>query len=236
MSGPAYDVVVVGARVAGAGLALRLARAGRRVLLLERSRRGADTVSSHQVQVPGGAVLARWGLLDALVRAGSVGATRARFDLEGVVLAAGFPTVDGVGAVHSPRRTLLDVTLLDAAVAAGADLRERVVVDGVVEEGGRVVGVRGHDAGGRGFVERAPLVVGADGRRSTVARLVGAPVLHEARRPTFATYGYLTGVDLGVTARMYARPGLAVAAFPTDDRTVVVFAARPLSALAEQRA
>jgi flavin-dependent dehydrogenase len=71
-----YDVIVVGARVAGAATAMLLARRGVRVLLIDRARFPSDTISSHQVQVPGIARLNRWGLLGSL-RAASTPATRA---------------------------------------------------------------------------------------------------------------------------------------------------------------
>ena len=59
----AYDVIVVGTRVAGASTALLLARGGLRVLAVDRARFPSDTLSTHQIQVPGVARLARWGLL-----------------------------------------------------------------------------------------------------------------------------------------------------------------------------
>jgi flavin-dependent dehydrogenase len=45
-----YDVIIVGARVAGAATAMLLARRGVKVLLIDRARFPSDTVSSHQVQ------------------------------------------------------------------------------------------------------------------------------------------------------------------------------------------
>ena len=62
-----YDVIVVGARVAGAATAMLLARRGLRVLVLEQARFPSDTLSTHQIQLPGVACLARWGLLDKVI-------------------------------------------------------------------------------------------------------------------------------------------------------------------------
>ena len=62
-----YDVVIVGARPAGAATAMLLARAGFRVAAVDRARFPSDTLSTHQVQLPGVACLARWGLLDAVI-------------------------------------------------------------------------------------------------------------------------------------------------------------------------
>ena len=59
-----YDVIIVGARVAGSSTAMLLAGKGLRVLLVDRAAFPSDTLSTHQVQLPGGARLRRWGLLD----------------------------------------------------------------------------------------------------------------------------------------------------------------------------
>src|SRR5215472_12145174 len=100
-----YDVIVVGARVAGAATAMLLARNGLRVLAVDRAAFPSDTVSSHQVQVPGVARLRRWGLLDRL----NAPPTReVRFDSGEVVLRGRFPAYDGADALYSPRRTVLD--------------------------------------------------------------------------------------------------------------------------------
>jgi len=64
------DVIVVGARVAGAATALLLARRGRSVVMVDRADLPSDTVSTHCVQPPGVAALQRWGLLDRLTATG----------------------------------------------------------------------------------------------------------------------------------------------------------------------
>lgn len=62
-----HDVIIVGARVAGSATALLVARCGLKVLVLDRATFPSDTLSTHQVQVPGVARLARWGVLDAVL-------------------------------------------------------------------------------------------------------------------------------------------------------------------------
>jgi 2-polyprenyl-6-methoxyphenol hydroxylase-like FAD-dependent oxidoreductase len=114
-----HDVIVVGARVAGASTALLLARRGLDVLVVDRASFPSETLSSHQVQVPGVARLARWGVLGALQAAGTPPARRVRFDAGPVVLDAAMPVVDGADALLSPRRSVLDTALVDAARAAG---------------------------------------------------------------------------------------------------------------------
>src|SRR6266545_1030727 len=102
-----YDVIVVGARVAGAATAMLLARQGLRVLAVDRVSFPSDTISSHQLQVPGAALLHRWGLLGQLTAAGTPPARRVRFDAGGgLVMDGRFPGYEGVDALYSPRRTL----------------------------------------------------------------------------------------------------------------------------------
>src|SRR5712671_38630 len=111
-----YDVIVVGARVAGAATAMLLARQGLRVLVVDRVSFPSDTISSHQLQVPGAALLHRWGLLGKLAAAGTPPARRVRLDAgDGVVMDGQFPACEGVDALYSPRRTLLDSILVEAA-------------------------------------------------------------------------------------------------------------------------
>jgi 2-polyprenyl-6-methoxyphenol hydroxylase-like FAD-dependent oxidoreductase len=118
-------VIVVGARVAGAATAMLLARRGLRVLAVDRASFPGDTVSSHQLQVPGVALMRRWGLLDALTAAGTPPVRRVRFDAGGgLVMDGQFPGYEGADALYSPRRTLLDPILVEAARQAGAEVRE----------------------------------------------------------------------------------------------------------------
>jgi 2-polyprenyl-6-methoxyphenol hydroxylase-like FAD-dependent oxidoreductase len=223
-----YDVIVVGARVAGAATAMLLARAGLRVLALDRATFPSDTVSSHQVQVPGVALLHRWGVLDRLVAAGTPPTRRVRFDPGHVVLEGAFPASGGVDALYSPRRTLLDAMLVAAAREAGAEVIEGVRVEELtVDPGGRVNGIRGTRRGGATLHATADLVVGADGKHSTVARLVGAHAYRTRPVRAFACYGYHAGAPLA-GGEIYQRPGLAVAAFPTNDDLTMVYVSAPL--------
>src|SRR5262249_6801829 len=127
MSAGRDDVIVVGARVAGAASAMLLARAGLRVLAVDRVSFPSDTVSSHQLQVPGVALLRRWGLLGKLIAAGTPPARRVRFDAGGgLVLNGRVPAYEGVDALYSPRRSLLDTIVVEAAGEAGAEVPARL--------------------------------------------------------------------------------------------------------------
>src|SRR5262245_30159158 len=142
-----YDVVVVGARPAGAASAMLLARAGLRVLAVDRARFPSDTLSTHQIQIPGSACLARWGLLDMVVASNCPPARTALFDSGPSKLAGAYPAHDGVDAIYSPRRTILDALMVDAARNAGAEVIEGFDVDDVVWSDGRVSGIVGTEKG-----------------------------------------------------------------------------------------
>jgi flavin-dependent dehydrogenase len=185
-----YDVIIVGGRVAGAGTALLLARAGYRVLVVDRCRRGSDTLSTHALMRPAVLQLQRWGLLDAVADV-----TPAQ---ERVVFHYGDDrvTLEVSRPLYAPRRTVLDPIIAAAAERAGATLWYGVDVRGLRRDGtGRVIGVRLRDGDGRIVDLRAPVTVGADGRRSLVARDAGATVTRAGSGVGASVYGYWTGID-----------------------------------------
>ena len=216
-----FDVIVVGARCAGSPTAMLLARKGYRVLLVDRATFPSDTVSSHFVHSPGVAALARWGLLEALVRTGCPAIDRYRFDL-GVFALDGRPHCEApAGSAFCPRRTVLDKLLLDAAVEAGAELRERMLVEDLLWEDGRVCGVRWRADGGSGAAERAGIVVGADGPHSLVARKARARSYNERPPLSAQYYSYWSGVPVA-GFEGYLRPHRAVGGTPTNDGLTLV--------------
>jgi 2-polyprenyl-6-methoxyphenol hydroxylase-like FAD-dependent oxidoreductase len=221
-----YDVIVVGARVAGSSTAMLLAGEGLEVLVVDRTAFPSDTLSTHQVQLPGGARLRRWGLLDRVVASGAPPARQVRFDA-GPVLRGRYPAFEGVDAVYSPRRTVLDALLGEAARAAGAEVREDFIVEELTRDGDRVTGIRGRAKGGRRVTEAARLVVGADGKHSLVARTVAAPVHHDRPPLSMGCYTYWQDVPLE-GGEIYARPRRAVGAWPTNDGLTLTYVAWPV--------
>ena len=103
-----FDVVIVGARPAGAGTAMMLARAGLRVLVVDRSRYGADTVSTHALLRGGVLQLARWGLLDRVIAAGTPPVRHSVFHYGEDSIDVPIKPSAGVDALYAPRRTVLD--------------------------------------------------------------------------------------------------------------------------------
>ena len=191
-----YDAIVVGARCAGAPTGMLLARKGYKVLVVDRATFPSDTLSTHMIHAPGVAALKRWGLLDQVIATGCPPVDTYSFNF-GMFTIAGSPRPsDGNALGYAPRRTLIDKILVDAASAAGAEVREGFTVEDVIVEDGIVVGVRGHDAGGASVVERARVVIGADGRNSHVAKVVKPEQYNEKPNLQWSYYTYWSGLPV----------------------------------------
>ncbi|MBO0849820.1 MAG: FAD-dependent monooxygenase, partial [Pseudonocardia sp.] len=206
------DVVVVGARCAGSSLAVWLARQGLRVQVLDRARFPSETPSTHVIQPCGVRLLRQLGVLPAAMAAGAV-------PLERFTLVNDDVRVDeriDLGAFGAPglcvRRITLDALLVDAAERAGAHVRTGCRVTGLIHDGHRVCGVRTT----QGDIEAA-LVVGADGRHSTVAASVGAGEYHVTPPGRTPAWAYFDGVhDREGRIRLGRLGELAFLASPTD--------------------
>jgi flavin-dependent dehydrogenase len=222
-----YDVIVVGGRVAGAATAMLLARDGARVLVLDRSRRGSDTLSTHALMRAGVHQLARWGVLDQVVAHDTPVISDVRFHHPDETITVPVKPGPGYEGLYAPRRTVLDPVLAEAAEAAGAEVHFEARVD-QVERGrsGRVMGVRGRLGDGTDLRATAPMIVGADGVRSSVARTVAAPVLHRGAATTGVAYAYFEGVEASGYEWGFA-PGGATGVIPTNDGAVLVFVGVP---------
>jgi flavin-dependent dehydrogenase len=222
-----YDVIVVGARCAGAPTAALLAGRGYRVLLLDRAVFPADKLSTLYIQQPGVARLARWGVLDAVRRSGCPPLDHVVYELGDVRVEGCSSGVDGIREAFAPRRHVLDQILVDAAVAAGAEFRDGQELVDLLFEDGCVAGVAVRTPQGRELTERATLVVGADGMRSTVAKKAGAAKVVEHPRLTCAYYTLWQGPK--TFFEMYEGPTGWVSAVPTNDDAVLVAAYYPQS-------
>ncbi|MGR6962863.1 NAD(P)/FAD-dependent oxidoreductase [Geodermatophilus sp. URMC 61] len=222
-----YDVIVVGARCAGSPTAMLLARHGHRVLLVDRSTFPSDTVSTHLVHPLGVAALQRWGLLDRVVATGCPPIDTYAFDF-GPFTISGSPGTPDSPVAYSPRRTVLDQILVEAAAESGAEIREGFTVDELVIEDGSVVGVRGHGKDDRRTVtERARVVVGADGLRSFVARVVRPEQYREQRPLLCGYYTYWSGLPVGSRWEIYVRPHRGIGAWQTNEDLTLVIAGWP---------
>jgi flavin-dependent dehydrogenase len=134
--------------------------------------------------------------------------------------------IDGIPVGVAPRRAALDQVLIDAAIEAGVEFRERCPVRELTYENERVTGIRGP----RGISERARWVIGADGRNSGVAKQVRAPAY--AEQPTLACwyFAYWSGVKFE-GLEMYRRDRRMIFAHPTNDELVALFVGWPIAEL-----
>ncbi len=228
MSENRYDVIVVGARCAGSPISMLLARAGHRVLVVDRAAFPSDTISTHLIHPPGIAALRRWGLLDGVTTTGCPPIHTYAFDLGPLTITGSPGTVDAPVA-YSPRRTVLDKLMVDAAAEAGAEVREGFAVSDVIVEDGRVTGVRGHSKGGPTLTEHAQVVVGADGVHSVVARTVRPDQYHDKPRLQCSYYTYYSGLPIDGRFEVYLRPPRAFAVWPTNDDLTLVIGGWPFA-------
>jgi len=230
-----YDVVIAGARCAGASTAMLLAREGLRVLVVDPLDRGSDTLSTHAIMRAGVLQLHRWGLLDAVKAAGTPAIRSTTFHYAGEKIEVQIKPRDGVDGLYAPRRTVLDPILVDAAVAAGAEVVHGHSVVGLLRDGdGRVRGARVAGADRRAFDVEADLVIGADGIRSRVARLLDAETDYAATHGAPALYSYWTDVGLEGNQWFYEVGG-AIGTIPTNHDETCVFVGVPPAVFERER-
>jgi 2-polyprenyl-6-methoxyphenol hydroxylase-like FAD-dependent oxidoreductase len=230
----AFDAIVVGARCAGSPTAMLLARKGYRVLVVDRATFPSDTVSTHLVHPLGVGALSRWGLLDRLTATGCPPIHTYCFDF-GPFTISGAPGTNAASVAYCPRRTILDKLLVDAAVEAGAEVREGFSVEEVLIEDGRTVGIKGRSKDGSSAIERARVVVGADGRHSLVAE-AARPERYDEKPPLLAAYyTYWSGLPMDGRVENYARDKRGFAVMPTHDDLTMVIAGWPYAEFTENK-
>jgi flavin-dependent dehydrogenase len=222
-----HDVVVVGARVAGAATAMLLARLGHDVVVVDQASFPSDTVSTHSLARSGVVQLQRWGLLDDVLDSGAPAIRQVTFNAGGESISRTIKEKAGVDLLVAPRRYVLDTILVGAAERAGAEVRQGVTVTALQRDArGRVTGVSGHDRDGAPVEIGARHVVGADGLRSRVADLAGAPVDQAGRADGAGQYAYYAGsrwegFEFFVAERSFA------GVFPTHDGQACIWVCNP---------
>jgi geranylgeranyl reductase family protein len=209
------DVLIAGAGPAGCVAGMALARAGVRVLLVDRAAFPRDKLCGDTLNPGALRVLERLGLDDAV--------ERVSIPLGGMLLTGegGVAVRTAFGPARAGRaltRRDLDALLVRAALAAGVQFQERACVRQplVDEEGGRVR-VRGaivETAGGRPVKLPAALTIAADGRRSALAFGLGL-ARQPARGRRWAIGAYYDGIEgLGDVGEMHIRAGHYIGVAP----------------------
>ena len=222
-----HDVIVVGARCAGAATALLLARLGYDVALVDRATFPSDTTSTHAIARGGVVQLQRWGLLASVLAAGTSPIRNVAFS--SATAAVTRPVTDSAGVDHllAPRRYVLDALLVEAAVAAGAKPYTACTVTHLLRAfDGRVSGVSLRRSDGTDVKLIARLVIGADGVRSRLARDTGARPVVETTSPAGTFYGYVAGLDADGFEFHVSERALA-GVFPTTAEEACVWICAP---------
>ena len=220
-----YDAIVVGARVAGAPTAMLLARAGARVLLVDRAQRGSDTQSTHALMRGAVLQLRRWGLLDRLIAGGTPPVRATTFRYGDSRIRVDVKPRDGIDALYGPRRTVLDPLLVAAAEEAGVETWFGARVTALLRgDRDRVSGVRFRSADGSTRTFTSDIVIGADGAESFVARSAGAPITRRGHASSATIIGYVDGLLTDSFEWAY-RPGSFAGYVPTDGGQTCVAAA-----------
>lgn len=219
-----FDVVVVGGRVAGASTALLLSRAGLKVALVDRGRRGSDTLSTHALMRPAVMQLSRWGVLDHVVAAGTPAIRRTVFHYpDGEDVDVSIKPRNGVDALYAPRRHLLDRLLVRAAEEAGTHVLHETAVTSLRRDAtGRVSGVSARGPGRARVELGADLTIGADGIRSVVAEQAGARVGWQGRTASAVLYRYVEDGPADAYEWAYGA-GAGAGVIPTNDGASCLF-------------
>lgn len=190
------EVVVIGAGPGGSATATRLAQAGRSVLVLERSAFPRFHIGESMLPCSN-AVFEQLGILERIRSAGFMVKTGAEFS--GTTgRGVGRITFDKQGEDRYPttfqvERSRFDKLLADFAEESGADVRYEANVKEILQEGGRVVGVR-YEQGGTSHVVRAKYVIDAAGRGSRLAQLFKTR-RYTNRLRNAAVFRHYEGVD-----------------------------------------
>ena len=229
-----FDAIVVGARCAGSPTAMLMARKGYKVLVVDKATFPSDTISTHLIHPPGVAALKRWGLLDRVLATGCPPIDTYAFDLAPCTI-SGTPGTADSPVSYSPRRTVLDKLLVDAASEAGAEIREGFTVEELVIEDGQVIGVRGHGRGGRTVTEYARVTIGADGRYSFVAKALRPEQYHEKPKLQVSYYTYYSDLPMNGRYETSLRPDRGFAAWATNDDLTLVIGGWPFAEFEENR-
>jgi 2-polyprenyl-6-methoxyphenol hydroxylase-like FAD-dependent oxidoreductase len=230
-----HDVVVVGARCAGAATAMLLARLGHDVLLLDRAPPASDTVSTHGLARGGVVQLLRWGLLDAVLATGAPPIRQVVFRLGDAEVSRPVRDRAGVDLLVAPRRHILDGLLASAAERSGALLRSQVTVVGVRRAAdGRVAGVTYRSRDGAIDTAGARFVVAADGVHSRLAPVFGADLMAEHPTHSGTFYCYVAGLDFR-GYEFHVGESARAGVFPTHAGEACVWVCAPTAEVAALR-
>ncbi|AZG47089.1 NAD(P)/FAD-dependent oxidoreductase [Gordonia insulae] len=231
-----FDAVIVGGRCAGSATAVALAQRGLRVLVIDSARFPSDTLSTHLLWPTTMAEIAAIGALPAVEAIGAPRMPLAEAVLDDVGWRTTYSPVSGVDYAMCVRRIHLDQALVQTAVAAGVEFRERCTATGLVWRDGRVSGLRYTDDEDVTHEVHAYIVIGADGRKSFVAEAVGVrtpTLVAPSGRACYYAYWSDDRTDLRHIASQWRIDRLLGTAFPCDGGDLLSLLQPPIEMVPE---
>lgn len=210
--GKRYDVIIVGARVAGASLAILLGKMGKSVLLIDKTKFPSDTLSTHYMSHVD--YLRKLGILEEIEGAGLRKVSRMRTYI-------GSSFIEGPRTSYTiiPKRDLLDDVLINKALQhKSVSLREECFVRDLIWDGNQVTGVAIEDRNGNKDTLKSDIVVGADGKNSNIAHWVGALEYQKQKPLRPVVYGYYENVEplIEPTTEIFLNQGRIGFLFPME--------------------
>lgn len=220
-----FDCIITGARCAGASLAIHLAKAGYEVLLVDKAFFPSDTLSTNTFFNNTTNLLRELGVMDSFLQTNVTPVRNIKFHFEDTVIEGQLPVVNGEDTAYSIRRTHLDHILLQKAVSYdNVTVVEGFRVKEVIYGGEKVVGVRGEERTGLKREFRGRLIIGADGRNSTIRRLVKSKQKLSIPSNLVYYFSYFSGFahEGPPKFEVYKRKDKMAVLFPTNDQAYAV--------------
>jgi flavin-dependent dehydrogenase len=232
-----YDVIIVGARVAGSLLAILLSQQNRRVLLLDRSKFPSDTLSTHFFRAPALRAFEQAGVLEEVIQAAPL--LRVNYNVvDGIVFPEPVDRPEDFPFFMSVRRITLDQILVkQVRESTGVSFFEQSRADGLILEGGRVAGVSWQADDGK-HEARTGVLIGADGIHSSVAKWVRPKTEQQepVNRAMYYAYYRNLPANEGPAAEFHYRGNNLAYCIPCDGELTLLAASVPKDQFAEFRA
>lgn len=227
-----YDVIIIGSRVAGSILGSILGERGHRVLALDRATFPSDTLSTHFFRAPALRAFDQIGALDEVLT--TAPKLTVNFNvIDGIVFPEPVDRPEDYPFFMCVRRVTLDDILVRRAKQF-VELHEGAIATALLEEDGRVVGVRWRGADSDEEA-RASVVVGADGLYSFVAKQVKPQTEHEEPVHRIMYYAYFRGVPAneGPAAEFHYQGNNLAYCVPCNDNLTLLAVSVPIERFAE---
>ena len=231
-----FDVIIIGSRVAGSTLATLLGQYGHRILILDKATFPSDTLSTHFFRAPAFKVFERMGVFNQILLT-TPKLINSFSDFDGQVSNQPVEDSGDYNYYLCVRRITLDDILLKRVQSESTVvLHQGAILDELLWQGDRVVGVRWHEANLH-LEATARVVVGADGFYSKVATQVKPIIEHSEPVHRAMYYAYFQGLQSqdGPAAEFHLRGNHLVYVFPTDNSLTLIAASVPIAEFDEFR-